>query len=391
MLGFDDYPDIADRLRSILAGETHQPAHPAGPAPAAADHPRRPRRATSRARPRRRPSTSAPGARDRAARRAPPARRRPDGAAQAGLRLRPPLHVLRDPELPRLVRLPPALRRARRGALAGRPGRARAVPGQRELHVLRQGPRRPPAARDAAARAGRASTAWSGCGSPTSSRPRPARPGRRRSPRPPAWRRTSTSPSSTPSGPVLRRMRRFGDSESFLGLLDQVRGAGARGRRPLQLHRRLPRRDRGRPRDRCATSSRRPGWTRSASSATPTRTAPRPRVRRQARRGRDPRPGRARHRARRGAHRPAGRGAHRRAASRCSWSRSTDGEVVEGRGRAPGSRGRRVDDAAAAATVRRSVTWSAPWSSHRRRRPGRDVAEAHGAERGPMSRAEPGR
>ena len=34
---------------------------------------------------------------------------------------------------------------------------------------------------------------------------------------------TSTSPSSTPARTVLRRMRRFGDPESFLGLLEQVR------------------------------------------------------------------------------------------------------------------------------------------------------------------------
>ncbi len=36
--------------------------------------------------------------------------------------LRPALHVLRDPVLPRLVRLAPAGRRARRGAVAGRQG-----------------------------------------------------------------------------------------------------------------------------------------------------------------------------------------------------------------------------------------------------------------------------
>ena len=69
------------------------------------------------------------------------------------------------------------------------------------------------------------STASSGCGCPTSSRPRPG-PGlveaiathaRRR-------RRTSTCPSSTPAPTVLRRMRRFGDPESFLGLLEQIRG-----------------------------------------------------------------------------------------------------------------------------------------------------------------------
>ena len=39
---------------------------------------------------------------------------------------------------------------------------------------------------------------------------------------------TSTCPSSTPARTVLRRMRRFGDPESFLGLLDRVRAARAR-------------------------------------------------------------------------------------------------------------------------------------------------------------------
>ena len=52
---------------------------------------------------------------------------------------------------------------------------------------------------------------------------------------------------------------------------------GTRGRGPVQLHRRLPGRDRGRLRDAVRLPRARPGSTRSASSATPTRTAPRPR------------------------------------------------------------------------------------------------------------------
>ena len=40
VLGFDDYPDIADRLRGILAGEAHAGARAAGPPQAAADLPR---------------------------------------------------------------------------------------------------------------------------------------------------------------------------------------------------------------------------------------------------------------------------------------------------------------------------------------------------------------
>ena len=117
-------------------GGEASPAHAAGPAPAAADLA---------------PSTE--GRRHRS-RRADPARVRTHGAAQAGLGLRPALHVLRDPVVPRLVREPPADRRPRRGPLAGCRRGPRAVPGQRELHVLRQGPRRPATPGDVAAGAG---------------------------------------------------------------------------------------------------------------------------------------------------------------------------------------------------------------------------------------------
>ena len=44
VLGFDDYPDIAAKLRSIVAGETHHAAHAVRPPPAAADLPGRARR-----------------------------------------------------------------------------------------------------------------------------------------------------------------------------------------------------------------------------------------------------------------------------------------------------------------------------------------------------------
>ena len=150
---------------------------------AAADLPGRARRLhVSRARPRSARDRPPTGRRDRRGRRGdrPRAvRRRLDGgpmaAAQAGQRLRPALLVLRDPELPRLVRQPPPQRRAARGALAGRAGRPRAVPGQRELHVLRQGPRRPPAARDPAARAGRGRRRRPGAGVLPAARRDPSR------------------------------------------------------------------------------------------------------------------------------------------------------------------------------------------------------------------------
>ena len=76
------------------------------------------------------------------------------GAAEDRLRLRPALHLLRDPGLPRGLSSPARAPSRGRGALAGRAGRPRALAGQRELLLLRQGPRRPPAAGGAAGRAG---------------------------------------------------------------------------------------------------------------------------------------------------------------------------------------------------------------------------------------------
>ena len=266
MLGFDDYPDIAARLRSILAGERAPPAHPAGPPQAAADlaRPTATRRrvvpcpGTRSPRPTC-PAAPAPG--QRPARRTPPPRRRPDGAAEAGQRLRPALLVLRDPELPRLVRLPPA-RPTCSPRRAGWPAQ-----GVRELFLVSEnstsygkdlGDLRlletllpELAAVDGIERV-RVSYL----------QPAETRPGLVEAiATTPGVAPTSTCPSSTPARPVLRRMRRFGDPESFLGAARPGPRAGARGRRPLQRHRRLPRRDRGRPRRRCATSWSRPGST----------------------------------------------------------------------------------------------------------------------------------
>ncbi len=148
VLGFDDYPDIADRLRGILAGEAH-PAHvpqdrrlllPISPVERAegtnGSAPSLPGHAQSAPD---LPAGLAPASGPRAVRRRLGSGS--DGTAQAGVGLRPALLVLRDPELPRLVRVAAAERRARRGALAGGRGRPRGVPGQRELHVVREGPR----------------------------------------------------------------------------------------------------------------------------------------------------------------------------------------------------------------------------------------------------------
>ena len=54
------------------------------------------------------------------------------------------------------------------------------------------------------------------------------------------------------SGRVLRAMRRFGDRERFLCPARPDQGAEPAGRGPVQLHRRLPRRDRRRT---CGNSS----------------------------------------------------------------------------------------------------------------------------------------
>ncbi len=78
------------------------------------------------------------------------------------------------------------------------------------------------------------------------------------------------------SASVLRRMRRFGDPDSFLTLLETIRSqaplAGVRSNVIVGF----PARPRTSSR-RSATSSRRRGSTSSGSSATPTRTAPRQR------------------------------------------------------------------------------------------------------------------
>ena len=133
-----------DRGPAPLGAGRYAPGspHPVGPPQAAADLARRPpvrgagasgprsRRPACRARPRLRPPRAA----------AAP-RRRPDRAAEAGVRLRPALHLLRDPVVPWLLRLPAAGRGAGRSPVAGRPGCPRARPGQRELVLVRQGPR----------------------------------------------------------------------------------------------------------------------------------------------------------------------------------------------------------------------------------------------------------
>ena len=112
VLGFDAYPDLAARLADVLGGH----------APAA--HVPVDRRTLLPISPVQRPAAVA---RRRGAR--PRLGARPlAGAAvgqalrpvEAGLGVRPPVRVLRDPVVPRLVRLPAPARRAERGGVARR-------------------------------------------------------------------------------------------------------------------------------------------------------------------------------------------------------------------------------------------------------------------------------
>mgnify|MGYP006196999717 CR=1 FL=1 len=127
--------------------------------------------------------------------------------------------------------------------MAGRAGRQGAVPGQRELHVLRQGPRRPAPARDAAARARRRRGGRAGPGVLPPARRDPPR-SRHHDRRNPRCRRLLR--------PVVpaRLQRRAPPDAPFRRPRELPRaaradpGAGPAGRSPLQLHRGLPRRDR---------------------------------------------------------------------------------------------------------------------------------------------------
>ena len=262
VLGFDDYPDIAARLRVDRGRGAPPPAHAQDRRKLLPISPGRARRRSRSSVPVTASTSSASGAPASGPR---AVRRRLDGGPMAPLKLASGCDrrcsFCAIPSLPRLVRSRRPSDVLAGGAWLADAGRARAVPGQRELHLLRQGPRRPAAARDAAARAQPPSTASSGCASPTSSPPRPGPAWSRRSRRTPGRGAVLRPLLPARQRAVLRRMRRFGDPESFLGLLEQIRALAPRGRRALQRDRRLPRRDRGRPARRCATSSSPPGWT----------------------------------------------------------------------------------------------------------------------------------
>ena len=231
-------------------------------------------------------------------------------------------------------------------ALAGRAGRARAGPGERELHVVRQGPRRPAAARDAAARAGRGD----GIDRVRVSYLQPAEM------RPALVEAMTSTPGVAPYFDL-----------SF----QHAQRPGAAPDAPVRRHRPLPRAGRARSGRRRRTpasgptsssasparprttspsssgSSPRRGSTSSACSATPTRTAPR------RRRTTASCPDEVVTRAGRAGHRRWSRSSSRSAprsgsarSSRCWSRRSTARRRRGGPRRPPGARGRRQHDAA---------------------------------------------
>ena len=231
----------------------------------------------------------------------------------------------------------------RRGALAGRPRRPRDLPGQRELHLLRQGPGRSPLARATAGRA----PAVDGIEWIRVSYLQPAEM------RPSLIEAMTGTEKVVPyfdlsfqhaAPTVLRRMRRFGNPDAFLALIDQVRTAAPNAGIRATSSAGSP----GRPRPssvRSPTSWPPPSWMRSACSATPTRTARRPPGCPDSTGSRRSRPGGPARRPGRGAGQPASREPDRRA-PRCP------GGKRRGRGDRPrcppGTRGRRRGAAARA-------------------------------------------
>ena len=176
----------------------------------------------------------------------------------------------------------------------------------------------------------RPSTVSSGSGCPTCSRPRPGPAWSPRSPATPGVAAYYDLSFQHASHAVLRRMRRFGDPESFLGLIEQIRSqAPLAGIRSNVIVGFPGETERG-PRDAVRLPGRRPdGRGRRVRLLRRGRHRGRG-VRRQARRGRDPGAHRARH--------PPGRGAHRPSAPRSGSASAVevlledvDGDDAEGR------------------------------------------------------------
>ena len=260
VLSFDDYADIGGRLDDVARRPLAQAAHPARPPHPAAHLPGRARRRAQVPHPRPRGPARRGRPRQRPARAAQAARREPGGPAQARLRLRPALHVLRDPGLPRRLRLPrpdDLLAEA-----AGWPTTASASSSWSARTP-------PPTARtwatcgagEAAARAGRRRGHRAGAGQLPAARRAAAGPDRGDRAPPRASPPTSTCPSSTPAAPCCAGCGASATPSASSTCWTPIREHAPGGGRALQLHRRLPRRDRGGLRRAGRLPGARPGWT----------------------------------------------------------------------------------------------------------------------------------
>ena len=223
VLGFDDYAQIGDRLDDVLTGRPLVPHTPQDRRLLLPISPVQRTAAVAAETPRPSPGTTGSSASGWP---------RPVGGAEDRLRLRPAVLVLRHPGLPRRVRVPPGGRGARRGPVAGLPGRHRDRAGERELHVLRQGPGRPAVAGEAAAPAGRGGGRLPGAGRLPAAGRAAAGPARgHRRPRP-ASRPTSTCPSSTPRRRCCAGCAASAAPTTSCGIIERARalapGAGFR-------------------------------------------------------------------------------------------------------------------------------------------------------------------
>ena len=252
VLGFDAYPDLAALLGDVVDG--HRPAA----------HTPVDRRLLLPISPAARPTAAADGvaARPRPGVRPDPAPHaaalRPGRPAEDRLRLRPALHVLRDPVVPRARSSPGQIDEivAEAHWLAGQGVReivlvsenstsfGKDLPGERQLEDLLG-----------------ALAAVPGIVRVRLSYLQPAET------RPWLIEAIATIPGVADyydmsfqhaSEPVLRRMRRYGSRLSFLSLVEQIRAAVTGGRHPLQRDRRLPRGDRGGSRRTRGVPDRRP-------------------------------------------------------------------------------------------------------------------------------------
>ena len=264
VLGFDDYADVAGKLRGGPGRRAAPAARTAGPPRVApADSGRSAGGSSAAARARSRGDHRGSSGRGRAGHRAtaaPPAERVAVGAAQAGLGLRSAVQLLRHPGLSRGLSVPAGRRRLAEARWLAESGVREVLLVSensssygKDLGDLRllEGLLPQLAAVDGLERV-RVSYL----------QPAEMRPG--------LIEVMAGTPGVVPvlrpvlparGAPVLRRMRRFGDPDAFLNLLASIRALAPDGRDPQQRDLRLPR---ARPRATsrcCATSWSRRSWT----------------------------------------------------------------------------------------------------------------------------------